>query len=79
MMQIVKCETCGGDTIPLGGVSVDVTLNKSKFCEHCYETNTEKQHHFFCSLTCFHDFMLKIINGEVELKWKRTRFSYCRR
>ena len=70
MMEIIKCESCGGDTIPMGGVSVNVILNKSKFCNHCYRTDTEKQHHFFCSLICFYDFMNKVVVGETELKWK---------
>jgi hypothetical protein len=70
MMQVIRCETCGGDTIPLGGISVDLTLNKSEFCNHCYRTKTDKQEHFFCSLLCFHEYMLKLVNGETELKWK---------
>jgi hypothetical protein len=74
MVQIIKCETCDGDTIPLGGVSVELSLVKSDFCKHCYRTDTQKQHHFFCSLSCFHDFMLKVTNGETELEWKEPSF-----
>ena len=70
MIQIIHCESCGGDIIPLDSVSVDLFLNKSKFCNHCYRTETEKQHHFFCSLMCFYDFMNKAVTGETELKWK---------
>ena len=70
MIQVVYCETCGGSSIPFDTVSVNVTLSKSKFCNHCYRTDTEQQHHFFCSLVCFYDFMNKAVVGETELKWK---------
>ena len=70
MIQVVCCESCGGDTTPMNGVSVDVTLSKSKFCNHCYRMDTEKQSHHFCSLICFYDFMNKAVVGETELKWK---------
>ena len=74
-MQIVRCETCNGDIIPIGSVSVNLTLVKvDRCCEHCNNTHTEKQEHFFCSLPCFHDFMLKVINGEAELNWKEHIF-----
>jgi len=71
MMQIIHCESCGGDIIPLNSVSVDLTLNKHvRCCDHCNRTETQKQNHFFCSLMCFHDFMNKAVTGETELKWK---------
>ena len=70
MIEIIRCESCGGSSIPFDTVSVDVTLSKSKFCKSCYRTDTEKQHHFFCSLICFYDYMNKAVVGETELKWK---------
>lgn len=71
MMQVIHCANCNGSSIGLGTVSVDVTFSKhSHACEHCNSTKTETQHTFFCSTACFYAYMLKVVNGEAEMKWK---------
>ena len=64
MMQIIKCKFCNGTSIPLNGVSVDVNLKKHTWCEHCRESKTEIQSHFFCSQMCFLDFI-----KQCDIKW----------
>jgi hypothetical protein len=69
-MEVIHCKNCGGSTIPFDTVSVNVTLNKSSWCKCCYRSNTEEQNHFFCSEQCFHAFMLSVVNGEKDIKWR---------
>jgi len=71
MIQIVKCENCGGENIELGAVSVYVQLLRSNWCDHCHHTNERKQNYFFCSLKCFHNYMNKVSIEEIPpLKWR---------
>jgi hypothetical protein len=67
MMQIIECKNCGKEGIPFGSISVNITLNKSKFCDHCYRSNQETQSYFFCSINCFYQF-IESNNGQI--KWK---------
>ena len=52
-MQVVSCKNCGGEHIPMGGISVDVTFMEHNFCKECHQSHTEKQTYFFCSVDCF--------------------------
>lgn len=71
MMQIVSCKNCGGSSIALDTVCVDVLFSKSYFqCKHCPQTSTKKHNFFFCHENCFHEFILKVAKGEAEFKWK---------
>lgn len=73
MVQTVHCVQCGGSSIPIGSVSVNIVLSKSAWCEHCYNSKTDNQHTFFCSTQCFHAYLLKVVNGEAEIKWKELK------
>jgi hypothetical protein len=70
MIQIVHCKECGGSSIPLDGVSVNVVLSCASWCQHCRETNEHKQSFFFCSQVCFRAYMTKVLNGEATLTWQ---------
>lgn len=70
MMQLIHCKTCKGTTIGLGNVSVDVTLSKSDYCEHCRECKTEKQNYFFCSTNCYLQYLKEVVCGKAEFSWK---------
>ena len=69
MMQIIRCTECGNENIPMGVVSVDVNLSKSTWCEHCYESKRETQHHFFCTVGCLVEYMKKVLDGQAKLEW----------
>lgn len=73
MLEIIGCKNCGNASIPLGSVTVNVTLKMHKWCDHCGQSKTSDQQTFFCSTECFHAYMLKVVNGEVELKWKELK------
>ena len=64
MMQLVECKECGGTEIGLDSVCVNIVLSKSEWCEHCRETKTIKQDHFFCSQSCYENFGI--------VKWKEN-------
>jgi hypothetical protein len=70
MMTIIKCKNCGKSDVPFGETSVDITLKQSKFCDHCYKTDTEKQSYFFCSEGCFLEYMKKVLDGTEVLTWQ---------
>ena len=70
MMEIIRCEHCGNDTIPFGTVSVDLDLKMSEWCKCCYQSKTQTQHHFFCTIGCLVEYMKKVLDGEKELKFK---------
>jgi hypothetical protein len=53
MLQIISCENCGKDMIGFGLVYIDIILTRSKWCDNCGQSKTEKQTHFFCSEKCF--------------------------
>ena len=69
-MEIIHCEHCGNSEMPFGTVSVSLDLSKSSWCQHCYRSNTETQHHFFCSIGCLVEYMKQVLDGNKELKWK---------
>lgn len=70
MLQEIGCEYCGKSTIPFDTVSVNLTFDKSKYCNSCARIETSKQHHFFCSTECFFLYMEDVRDGKKELKWK---------
>lgn len=70
MMQIVRCNECGGDHIGLKSVSVDVTLSMHHHCDTCYHGHDENQTYFFCSLACFLAYVNKVAQGKAEFKFK---------
>jgi transposase-like protein len=57
MIQIVKCEYCDDDNIPINGISVDLTFMKHRYCKECHQSHTEKKTYFFCSTQCFDLYM----------------------
>ena len=71
MIQIVKCDECGGESIAMDAVSVNVELHKSHFCDKCYNSKTESQRYFFCSEKCFQIYIRKVVDGEAEFKFDR--------
>jgi len=73
MLEIIRCKNCGNSSIPLGAITINVTLKKHTWCEHCKNSDTAEQHAFFCSNKCFHEYMKKVINKEAELKWKELK------
>ena len=64
-MEIIGCKNCGEEHIPFGSVSVNITLEKHSWCEHCRESKTEKQEYFFCSVKCLHEYDAKIEWEEI--------------
>lgn len=70
MMQIVHCNECGGDTIGLNSISVDVSLKEHTHCDKCYHGHTNTQTYFFCSLPCFRAYIEKVMRGEAEFRFK---------
>jgi hypothetical protein len=62
-MEIVYCKNCGGSSIPFNGTYVNVELRGSKWCEHCQNSKDQSQHHFFCSVKCFNEYMK---NNDIE-------------
>lgn len=64
MMQIIHCDQCGGETIALESVSVDVALKKHEWCKTCYHNNVKTTSYFFCSLNCFNRFIERVAKGE---------------
>lgn len=70
MMQLIKCKECGKSTIPLDSISVNIELSKSSCCDKCNETHTEKQYHFFCSISCFMTHMKIVLSKNEELQWR---------
>jgi hypothetical protein len=73
-MQIVHCKNCNESTIGFGTTSVNVTFKKHKQpCDKCNHTDTEEQNHFFCSDTCFFDYIKRISDGDYEcnFNWKK--------
>ena len=73
MMQIVHCDHCGGSSIGLDTVFVDVNLKKSRWCEKCRKTDTETTLYFFCSLSCFIEYMKKVDAGDAKIEFDRYR------
>lgn len=70
MLDIIGCKYCGKSTIPFDTVSVNISFDKSKYCQSCARVETSKQHHFFCSMPCFFYFMEDVRKGEKKLEWK---------
>ena len=69
MMQIIPCEFCGAELIPLEQVSVSITLRKSGIgCSHCNTSRSDEQYRFFCSTACFTAWT---DNGGI-LEWQTT-------
>lgn len=56
MLELVQCEKCGNSNIPFDESCVNVVLQKSKYCDTCRESKTEKVSKFFCSVDCFNEF-----------------------
>jgi hypothetical protein len=56
MICTMKCENCNTDNIGLGAVSIIVNLQKSKWCEHCYENKQDKHPLLFCKPECMKDY-----------------------
>ncbi len=70
MMQIIHCIECGGTSISLDSVSVDVVFSKHHHCDKCYHGREEKQTYFFCSEECFHKYLLRVAEGKAKFKFK---------
>ena len=70
MMQIIHCEQCGNSNIPFGTVSVSLDLSVSEWCKSCYHSDTQTQHHFFCTIGCLVEYMKQVLDGNKELKFK---------
>lgn len=63
MLSFVTCRTCGNHNIAFGDTSVTVNYNKSeRVCDKCNNIHTESHSDFFCSKSCFTEWMIK----EVE-------------
>lgn len=70
MMQIVNCNECGGSSIGLDSISVNVNLEQHTHCDKCYHGHTATQTYFFCSLPCFREYVNKVARGEAEFRFK---------
>ena len=69
-MQVIKCKTCGGESIPFGQWSVNVKYTNTKqCCKSCNNTTTETKSDFFCSESCFTEWMIDKVNSNRD---------YCR-
>jgi hypothetical protein len=73
MMREIHCENCGNSTIEFESVIVDVKFKKQTFCDHCYQTHSQEQYHFFCSEKCFKEYMTKMIDEKIEFGWETHR------
>lgn len=70
MLQTIHCNQCGGSSIGLESVSVNVVLSKYHHCDKCHHGHDEKQTYFFCSELCFHNYLLRVVDGEAKLEFK---------
>jgi hypothetical protein len=73
MIQVIGCTNCGDSHIELNSIYVDITFNKSSWCEHCGENKTQQQTYFFCSEKCFYNYISKIPNIIPEFKHENIK------
>ncbi len=52
MIKMISCTNCHISSSPLESVTVNLTLQKSKFCDHCRHHDEQKHNLFFCSPKC---------------------------
>jgi hypothetical protein len=69
MIQTVKCKECGGEYIGLDNISVDVIFTEHIYCDKCRNSHQSNQSFFFCSQTCFNNYIKKVVEGKAKMHW----------
>lgn len=75
MIQHSYCDCCGGTDIELDSTSVKLNLDKISSCDKCYHTHVENTSYFFCSLSCFLDYMKDVSAGSKKIEFDRYKNS----
>lgn len=73
MMQEICCDECGGSSIGLEAIAVNVELVKHEWCDKCYHGNDQKTHYFFCSQECFLEYLQKVVREERKFDFERYK------